>query len=121
VHGFCLSFVVEIGPTCIVAIDERFGADRTLRDRGMRARRHDRDAVHDAARRLLDEIGLSTYLFDVERDGEGWTVHVDHPAEGRWRRVVLDASDLPRCLGDRRARRALADRWRAVVFERDAA
>lgn len=81
----------------------------------------DRRAAHDAARRLLDELGLSTYLFDVSRTDDGWTVRVDRPLDGCWVRSVLHATDLPACLDDPRARAHVAARWRLAIFESDAA
>ena len=79
--------------------------------------------ARDAARTLLDRVGLSTYLFEVEPRAGAWAVHVEHPREGAWHEVTLvtGRDELLRCIDDRVQRDALARRWRDELGVRDAA
>lgn len=75
-----------------------------------------------ATERILDELGLRNYRFDVEPGASSFDVFVEHERDGAWHavrlheeaRVLLDASR------DRGVRGEVADRWRARLFSRPA-
>lgn len=85
--------------------------------------RSDVNAAHDAVRRVLDRVGLSTYLFAVAPEGRGWAIEVEHPVAGAWRTARLTAGrdELLCALGDPSARARLARRWAGSLGDRDAA
>ena len=63
---------------------------------------------------LLDGIGLSSYVFDVELDETYWVVSVDFPHHDDWAVVNLrvDKSLLRECLKDPEARKKLGSAWK---------
>lgn len=92
------------------------------RDRD-RDRARDRSLASEAARLVLDEVGLRTYLVAVELlDGE-WIVSVEHPKDGAWQEVIVSAApeELLASHDDPRRRAALASAWRPELLQREAA
>lgn len=76
-----------------------------------------RGQASDAARLILDEAGLPTYLMHVELEGTRARLVVDRPVQGAWRRMVieLDVGALVSSLDDAGRRRELARRVRRVL------
>lgn len=71
-----------------------------------------------ATERILDELGLRNYRFDVEPASSAFDVFVEHERDHAWHavrlheeaRVLLDAGRRDE------ARREVAERWRAKLF-----
>lgn len=67
-----------------------------------------------AAKALLEQLGLSTYLYEVEpRDG-AWVLRLDCAAPDGWQSVTLalDKAQLLTSLEDTRVRDDLLAAWR---------
>ncbi|MCL4470112.1 MAG: hypothetical protein ACYC05_07010 [Sulfuricella sp.] len=63
---------------------------------------------------LLEELGLSAYLFAVEPREGAWAVIVECATDSGWQRSELQAgAELLAGLGDPAARAELLDQWRA--------
>lgn len=77
----------------------------------------------EATRLVLDRVGLRTYLFGVQLGQRECVVELDHPKDGRWRRVVLRASrhELIASLDDPSRRDAIARAWSADLARANAA
>lgn len=46
-------------------------------------------AAKEATGALLDELGLSNYLFEVEPQGNVWRIKVDCATKGGWQSLAL--------------------------------
>lgn len=70
--------------------------------------------AREAARAVLDEVGLNNYLFTVDPREDGWELKVEHPVIEGWQTVTLpvDRDLLLASRTDQGARRILAQRWR---------
>ena len=70
--------------------------------------------AREATERLLDELGLGTYLFDVEPRDEGWEVKLEYQGREGWKavRVPIDREWLERSLHDGEARDQLRAHFR---------
>jgi hypothetical protein len=73
--------------------------------------------ARDATERLLDELGLGTYLFEVEPRDEGWQVKLEYQAREGWKvvTVAVDREWLERSLHDELARERLRERLRDQI------
>lgn len=71
-------------------------------------------SAREAAREVLEEVGLDNYLFTLDPREAGWELKVEHPVSEGWQTVTLsvDRDLLLACRTDRSARRLLAERWR---------
>ena len=71
----------------------------------------------DAAAVLLEELGLSAYVFEVEPRNGPWQVRIDYAAGGVWQSLTLpvDAAELNAVFTDNAARRTLIERWREAL------
>lgn len=71
----------------------------------------------DAASVLLDELGLSAYVFEVEPRNGPWQVRIDYEAGGVWQSQTLpiDAAELIGAFTDNATRRTLVERWREAL------
>lgn len=67
--------------------------------------------------RLLDEIGLAAYLFNIEQDEHDWIITVDYSHEGKWRTTDLRVarSVLRDCLERPESRRRLRSAWKSEL------
>lgn len=74
--------------------------------------------AREAARAVLDEVGLSNYLFTVDPREGGWELKVEHPVIEGWQTVTLpvDRDLLLASRTDHGARRILAQRWRERIL-----
>lgn len=83
----------------------------------------DLDVATDAVRRVLDQLGLPTYLYAVHLDGDRWRVEVEQPLEGAWVAVEVYAPRalLLSALSDPFARSELAGAWSDALRDRSAA
>jgi hypothetical protein len=72
-----------------------------------------------AIERVLDALGLGTYLFDVEPREDGWEVKVECQGREGWRVVSVDVERdaLGRSLHDGAAREQLLARFRDRIGE----
>lgn len=63
---------------------------------------------------LLDDIGLHSYVFNVEQDETHWIVSVDFPHRDDWQATDLrvDKMLLRDCLKDSEARKSLGSTWK---------
>lgn len=73
--------------------------------------------AREAAREVLEEVGLDNYLFTVDARDAGWELTVEHPVSEGWQTVTLavDRDLLLASRTDRGARRLLAQRWRERI------
>lgn len=73
--------------------------------------------AREAAREVLEEVGLDNYLFTVDPREEGWELKVEHPVSEGWQTVTMpvDRELLLASRTDRSARRLLAQRWRERI------
>ena len=71
---------------------------------------------------LLEQLGLSTYLFEVEPYADQWKVRVECPHNSGWQssQLMVDDNMLRACRTDRLARDHLLDEWREHLAVRDA-
>lgn len=78
-----------------------------------------RELAHakDAAGLMLEEIGLSAYIFEVEPRNGLWQVRVDYGAGGVWQSLTLsvNAAELIDAFTDNATRRTLVERWREAL------
>ena len=79
--------------------------------------------ANDAVRRVLDHLGLPTYLYAVRLEGQEWLVEVEQPVDGEWLSVEVRAPRalLLAALSDPFARSELAGRWSDALRDRPAA
>ncbi len=70
--------------------------------------------AREAASGLLDDLGLSEFLFDVEPDGGRWAVYVECASEQGWAAVTLPVlkERLLASQSDRTIRQQIAGQWR---------
>jgi hypothetical protein len=70
--------------------------------------------AREAARLLLDHLGLRNYRYDVEPAERAFEVFVEHERGGAWHEVKLrePADVLLASARDERARAQVAERWR---------
>jgi hypothetical protein len=64
---------------------------------------------------LLDQLGLATYLFEIESAGDGWRVRVDCALEGdAWQSVILPVNKdaLLEAASDEAVRARILREWR---------
>jgi hypothetical protein len=75
--------------------------------------------ARDAAQRLLDHLGLESYLFEVEPAPEAWYLRVECAVEGGWRtaRLDLDKQALLASAADVEIYRRLLEQWRQRLGE----
>lgn len=73
--------------------------------------------AREATERVLDELGIGTYLFDVEPRDEGFEVKVECQSAEGWKvtRVPVEREALLRSLHDPGARAALLTAFRARI------
>ena len=71
-------------------------------------------AARAATGRILEELGLRSYVFTVEAKESGWLVSVECAAGDAWQVVSLpvDPAKLSASLDDARLRRELVAAWR---------
>lgn len=70
--------------------------------------------ARDTVQALLEQLGLTTYLFEVEPRANHWEVRVECQPDSGWQSSVLnvDPDLLTACRIDRDARDQLLDVWR---------
>jgi hypothetical protein len=63
---------------------------------------------------LLEQLGLSAYLFEVEPRTDHWQVRVECAPDSAWQSSVLNVDEnwLQACRTDAGARSKLLDEWR---------
>lgn len=78
--------------------------------------------ARDTVGRLLEQLGLSAYLFEVEPYADQWKVRVECARNSGWQSslLVVDDNMLRACRTDRVARDYLLDEWRERLTVRDA-
>lgn len=78
--------------------------------------------ARDTVGRLLEQLGLSAYLFEVEPHADQWKVRVECARNSGWQSSLLTVDDnmLRACRTDRVARDYLLDEWRERLTVRDA-
>lgn len=73
----------------------------------------------EAVAALLEQLGLSAYLFEVEPrgDGEPWTVRIDCAAQEGWQSLSLpfDADRLLGSEAEARVRSDMLSEWRHAL------
>lgn len=71
---------------------------------------------------LLEQLGLTAYLFEVEPYADQWKVRVECARNSGWQSSLLMVDDnmLRTCRTDRFARDYLLDEWRGRLTVRDA-
>ncbi|KPL27404.1 MAG: hypothetical protein AMJ72_09000 [Acidithiobacillales bacterium SM1_46] len=70
--------------------------------------------ARDTVESLLEQLGLRSYLFEVEPRGNHWEVRVECAPNSGWQSSVLSVGEgwLDACRIDNRARGKLLDEWR---------
>ena len=65
--------------------------------------------AREATERLLTDLGLENYLFDVEPSGDGWDIHLECEARQGWKvmRLKLAEQQLENALHDEARRSQL--------------
>jgi hypothetical protein len=73
--------------------------------------------AREAAQCVLEEVGLSNYLFTVDPREAGWELKIEHAVSEGWQTVTfpIDRELLLASRTDRGARRLLAQRWRERI------
>jgi hypothetical protein len=68
----------------------------------------------DAVGRLLEQLGLRAYLFEVEPSGEVWQVRIECATRDGWQtlRMEVDAPRLRDCAADAAVRSEVLRQWR---------
>jgi len=63
---------------------------------------------------ILDDIGLRSYVFNIEQDEKEWIVSVDFPDQEQWQTVDLhvDKDVLHDCLTHDKKREKLSSAWK---------
>lgn len=71
---------------------------------------------------LLEQLGLTAYLFEVELYADQWKVRVECVLNSGWQssQLTVDDNMLRACRTDRFARDHLLDEWRGRLTVRDA-
>lgn len=75
----------------------------------------------DATNVLLEEIGLSAYVFEVEPRSGPWHVRIDYASGGVWQSLTLpvESAELIDVVSNNAARRKLVERWRKALVSAD--
>jgi hypothetical protein len=70
--------------------------------------------ARDTVEGLLEQLGLTSYLFEVEPRVDHWEVRVECAPDSGWQSSVLDVDEdwLEACRTDVGARGKLLDLWR---------
>ncbi len=70
--------------------------------------------ARDTVESLLEQLGLATYLFEVEPRTDHWEVRVECAPNSGWQSSVLNVDDqwLAACRTDAAARGQLLEQWR---------
>jgi hypothetical protein len=68
----------------------------------------------DAVGRLLEQLGLKAYLFEVEPSDDVWQVRIECATRDGWQtlRLEVDAPRLRDCATDSAARSEVLRQWR---------
>jgi hypothetical protein len=68
----------------------------------------------EAVNTLLEQLGLATYLFDIEPRQEAWELRVDCAMPDGWQSLTfpVDKGALLRCAHDGLTRQRLLEDWR---------
>lgn len=78
-----------------------------------------RELAHakDAANVLLEEIGLSAYVFEVEPRNGPWQVRIDYASGGVWQSLTLsvESAELIEVVTNSETRQRLIARWREAL------
>jgi hypothetical protein len=63
---------------------------------------------------IFDDIGLRSYVFNIEQDQNDWIVSADFPHRGQWQTVDLrvDKAVLHDCLIHDKTRENLISAWK---------
>ena len=71
---------------------------------------------------LLEQLGLTAYLFEVEPYADQWKVRVECALDSGWQssQLTVDDNMLRACRTDRFARDHLLEEWRERFTVRDA-
>lgn len=71
----------------------------------------------DAVSLVLEELGLSNYVFEVEPRSGPWEVRIDCAAGGVWQSLTLlvEAAELIEVVENSTARNKLLARWRETL------
>ena len=71
-------------------------------------------AARDTVQALLEQLGLTAYLFEVEPRVDHWEVRVECAPDSGWQSSVLNVDEnwLDACRTDATARDQLLDEWR---------
>ena len=70
--------------------------------------------ARDTVQSLLDQLGLTAYLFEVEPRSDHWEVRIECAPDSVWQSSILnvDESRLTACRTDAGARSKLLEEWR---------
>jgi hypothetical protein len=70
--------------------------------------------ARDTVGSLLEQLGLATYLFEVEPRADHWEVRVECAPDSGWQSSVLNVNEdwLEACRTDSQARHELLAQWR---------
>jgi hypothetical protein len=70
--------------------------------------------ARDTVESLLEQLGLTTYLFEVEPRAKHWEVRVECAPDSGWQSSVLNVDEdwLAACRTDTQARDKLLAQWR---------
>jgi hypothetical protein len=70
--------------------------------------------ARDTVQSLLEQLGLKTYLFEVEPRTDHWEVRVECAPDSGWQSSVLNVDEewLTACRIDKGARDRLLEEWR---------
>ena len=66
-----------------------------------------------AVERVLDGIGLRSYLYSLQTRERGWTLRLEYPVRQGWRQATLpvDPGELQASLDDPHVHRRLCSTW----------
>lgn len=77
--------------------------------------------VRVVVERLLDEIGLRSYVFNIEQDEHCWIISVDFPHRDEWRArdLRVDKKALSDCLQNPESCQSLKSAWKSQLAPTD--